>query len=329
MAHALAMSQIDFDEMPLNARRQLNITPAGEEADPNSAIEVIVMVGVRRHPRLALVAGVHGDEYDGILALQRLSRELEPERIHGTLVIVPVANPFAFAAAQRRTPQDGKDLNRVFPGSPTGSLSERLAYTLCIGLLRQADLVFTLHGSAVHGVLAPWIEFLNEPTPVGRATYQAARASGFPDLIALPRLPGVLQTGLAELGVPVIEGEVGGLGATLPENVGYYTERALSVARHIDVLGNGEGAAIPGSQQIWGLRPIEAAANGIFLREAALRQNVTSGERLATLVDISGEHVETVRAPEDGLIGGFRNHAGVRAGDRVFSLWTPAQLSLE
>src|SRR5262249_59730806 len=103
-------------------------------------------------------------------------------------------------------------------------------------LRRQAELVFTLPGAMAMGDLAPWIEYLDVPDPVGRASFQAARASGFPDLIGLDRLPGRLITAMADLGVPLIEGEVGGRGVTSSESVAYYRDRVRAVAGHLGVL---------------------------------------------------------------------------------------------
>lgn len=324
-----SMSQgITIERLPPNTRQRFQLVPPDADGIPGGAIDVRITVGARQRPCLALVAGVHGDEYDGILAAQQVARELEPDGIQGTIIIVPVANPFAFAAAQRRTPQDGKDLNRVFPGSRDGTLSDRLAYCLCESILRQVDLVFSLHGSAVHGVLAPWIEFLNQPTRTGRASYEAARASGFPDLVALPLLPGVLQTALADFEVPVIEGEVGGLGATAQENVLYYKERVLAVARHLGLLAP-RGSRTAEEKRVWHLCSVETRLSGIFLREASLRQAVRAGDQLGTLVDSQGEQIDIVRAPQDGVIGGYRNHAGVHAADRLFTLWTPGHVIVE
>ena len=318
------LREIVIDHLPLRSHTHFNLLLTDGDAPSGATINVNVLVGNRRHPCLALAAGVHGDEYDGILTLHEVAREMEPARLQGTLIIVPVVNPFAFVAAQRRTPEDGKDLNRVFPGSPRGSLSERLAHHVCYGLLRHADLVFTLHGSTAESILVPWVEFFDRPNPVGSATYEAARASGFPDLVALPILPGVLQTALAEMNVPVIEGEVGGLGETQRENVVYYKERVMAVARHAGVLPVLESSQPAAEQHFWHLCPIETQASGVFLREVSLRQAVHAGDRLGTLLDVQGAEINIVRAPQDGVIGGYRVHAGVRPGDRIFTLWTPA-----
>lgn len=286
-------------------------------------VPVEVLTGKHHHPCLALVAGVHGDEYDGMLALQEITRELDPSQLEGSLIIIPVANPFAFAAAQRRTPQDNTDLNRVFPGKADGSLTEQLAELLCQRLLRQADAIFTLHGAGSSGVLSPWVEFLNMPSTAGRASYEMARASGFPDLIALPRLPGVLLTAMTDLGVPLIEGEVGGRGTARREHISFYKERVYAVARHVGVLVEKvppENRFVP---RIWTLCPVFAGADGLFLRQVELRQAVRRGELLGTIVDVYGDVLARVRAPQDGLVGGYREHLGVRADQQVMTLWCP------
>lgn len=312
---------LSLDGLPLRSRHSYEVS-VGTEAD---RVPIHVLVGGRRRPCLALVAGVHGNEYEGMVTLAELPGKTETRSLDGSLIVVPVANPFAFRAGQRRTPQDDRDLNRVFPGSATGTLSERLAHRLCSAVLARADLVFTLHSAMADGVLSPWVEFLEGSAALEQATYAAALASGFPDLVALPRLPGVLQTALAERGVPVIEGEVGGQGTTIPQNVTYYMARVTAVARHLGVL---PGAAEPEGERpthrIWHLRGVEAEAGGVFRRAIELRQAVSAGEVLGTLLDVRDGSSRDVHSPAAAVVGGYRVHAGVRAGDRLVTLWERA-----
>src|SRR4051794_27343226 len=79
-------------------------------------LPIVVLAGSAPRPRLVCVAGIHGDEPEGMLALMQLADELDPARINGELVLVPVANPPAFGAGTRTSPLDGIDLNRIFPG---------------------------------------------------------------------------------------------------------------------------------------------------------------------------------------------------------------------
>ena len=310
-------ARLDLGDLPLRSRHSYALRIQAE----TDSVPIHVLVGARRRPCLALAAGVHGNEYEGMVTLAELLATLDPLRLDGSLIVVPVANPFAFRAGQRRTPQDDCDLNRVFPGSATGTLSERLAHRLS-QVLGGADLVFTLHSAMADGVLAPWLEFLEGSSALQRTTYAAAVASGFPDLVALPRLPGVLMTALAERGVPVIEGEVGGLGATTAENVAYYTARVMEVARHLGVLPRaGDPDPTRRTPRIWHLRGVEAEADGLFRPAVELLERIEPGAILGRLIDVQNGGDRAVHSPVAAVVGGYRVHAGVHAGDRLVTLW--------
>jgi predicted deacylase len=303
---------------------QLQVDPADGVA---ARVAVEVVAGRKPRPRLAVVDGVHGDEYDGILACQAILRELRREDLDGTLVVVPVANSFAFGAARRRTPQDDGDLNRLFPGDAQGSLSERLAHRLCVGVLGDADLVFTLHGGSGETRLFESVEVLDEPGTVGEASFAAAQASDFPNLVALLQcLPGrLLTTALGALGVPVIEGEVGGRGEADPARVNYYKERLYGVARHVGVMATADSSMAGPPPRLWRIvgEPVVAGARGIFLREASLNQGIRAGDCLGRVVDAHGDAVAVVRAPADGIVGGHRAHAGLDVDTPVITLLSP------
>lgn len=95
-------------------------------------VELVVHVirGAKDGPKLAMFGGIHGDEPLGTEAVRRVIGQINPEQIAGTIVAVPVANPYAFEAGKRVTPVDGVNLNRVMPGDGGGSLTEQLAARL-------------------------------------------------------------------------------------------------------------------------------------------------------------------------------------------------------
>jgi uncharacterized protein len=143
-----------IDALPIRQRVEWRVHIGGA-SDPAASLNVVTITGYRKRPCLAVVAGVHGDEYDGILAAQSIASRIDPDVVDGSLLIAPVANPFAFAARQRRTPLDDTDLNRVFPGRVSGTASEEVAHVLSQRLLAQADLIFILHGATSTGLLSP------------------------------------------------------------------------------------------------------------------------------------------------------------------------------
>ena len=171
-------------DTPPDSRRRIVMRVDAHEIGAAIEVPVHVLAGRTAGPCAAFVAGVHGDEYDGILAMHRLLAGVAPAQLAGTLIVIPVANSSAFGAGQRHTPIDGADLNRVFPGRVDGSVTERLAHQLCHDVLRHMDLVFTLHGARSPNRLMEWIEFLDEPGRLGAASRAAAMASGFANLIA-------------------------------------------------------------------------------------------------------------------------------------------------
>jgi len=98
-------------------------------------------------PRATIIAGVHGDEGPwGSLAIRYLLKDIENSDLLGSLKIVPVANPLAMEADSRVSPIDDLDLNRVFPGDPNGSHTQRIAAVLVEQALNCSDFVYDLHG---------------------------------------------------------------------------------------------------------------------------------------------------------------------------------------
>ena len=96
-------------------------------------------------PTALLTGANHGDEYEGPVALQALTRELEPDAIHGRVIIVPFMNTPAFRAGTRTSPIDGANLNRIFPGRPDGSATEKIADYFARTLAPMADFVLDFH----------------------------------------------------------------------------------------------------------------------------------------------------------------------------------------
>ena len=96
-------------------------------------------------PTALVMAGNHGDEYPGQVAILRLMRELEPENVRGRVILVPALNMPAAKAATRLSPLDGKNLNRAFPGRADGTPTEMVAHFLTTVLFPLADIVIDIH----------------------------------------------------------------------------------------------------------------------------------------------------------------------------------------
>jgi predicted deacylase len=142
--HSGVLHSLDF----ISSGRQdgyLSI-PYSIDRSPYFQIKIpIVRIKKGDGPRVLLMAGNHGDEYEGCMALSLLTRRLQQERMRGDITILPFANAPAVFAARRRSPLDNGNLNRAFPGQPNGSPTERLASFLEHDLFPLHDVVFDLH----------------------------------------------------------------------------------------------------------------------------------------------------------------------------------------
>ena len=135
-------------------------TAPGEQTQ----IPVVVINGGQPGPRLAITAGIHGGEYTGPAALRSLL--LSPEagdpatlsNLKGSIVATLATSPAAFKARSIYVnPQDGKNLNRVYPGSATGSASERIAHVIATQLMAGADVYMDLHAGDINEALSPFV----------------------------------------------------------------------------------------------------------------------------------------------------------------------------
>lgn len=98
-------------------------------------------------PRILITAGIHGDEGPwGAWAIRKLLQRIDQEELKGSIRVIPVTNPLAMQADARNAPVDQLDLNRVYPGNPTGSYTERIAHTIVEQALPDVDYVIDLHG---------------------------------------------------------------------------------------------------------------------------------------------------------------------------------------
>src|SRR5580700_677289 len=131
--------------------RMIRIAAAG---DAGTEIPVTTIRGSRQveqpveqpGPMLALIAGNHGYEYPPIIALQQLRGQIDASQLRGTIVMVHVANmPSFLGRTVYFSPLDGKNLNRCYPGSPMGTVSERIAHAITTQVIEPADCVLDLH----------------------------------------------------------------------------------------------------------------------------------------------------------------------------------------
>jgi predicted deacylase len=268
--------------------------------------------GASTRPLAVVVAGVHGDEYEGPAAVARLSACLEARAMQGSVIAIPVANPLAFAVAQQLTPDDGLNLARTFPGKPAGSPTERLAAWLFENVVRGADYLIDLHSGGVEYRFLPLAGFYG-PAERSDRSYRAARHFGLPVLWQLPETPGVLSLEAWRIGIVAIGCEYLGGGQLSAQGVSCYADGVLSCLALWGLLD--QARRKPESGQVlrggWQL----AEASGLFRYYCELGERVEAGRVLAEIVDLRGATLQSFIASEPGVILALRSKAYTRKGD--------------
>jgi predicted deacylase len=281
-------------------------------------IPLIVVNGAEEGPLLWLDGAVHGDEPEGPLAILRLLERLDPGRLRGTVVGVPVVNVGAFEFSSRGNPGDllTYDLNRIYPGRPDGHLTERIAYAHYTTMVEHADLEVAVHSGGAHSYLA--YAMFYTATPAG---LELAKAMGprWDLLLKQTSERGSPQAAMRQHGKPAITVELGGLCDTFPgrfqDNADALAEGFANILRHYKMI---DGVPQYAEQWMLGYQKtvVLAPASGLWVSEpSVLRQRVRQDERLATIYNLSGEAVADVRAPFDGIPFGMRTNPSVQLGD--------------
>jgi len=292
--------------------------------DTGANVPTSIIHGSKPGPTLALIAGTHGYEYAGIIALQRIRQQLRPADISGTLLLVHIANPPSFYGRSIYTsPADGKNMNRVYPGKADGSLSERIAFAITTQVIEQSDFLIDLHAGDGNEALRPYV-YLPE---TGQAELDAASrglalAFGLDHIVidrgrAQPPEASIYtdQTAISR-GIPAITTETGQLGLSDDYWVSLAEDGIINVMRHLGMLA---GDAVPNEGVVWleDYQVVRASHTGIF--RPAVRDGYAVAENglLGELVDAFGEHIEYVRSPFAGVVNYVLGTPPVSEGEPV------------
>lgn len=266
------------------------------------ALPVLVVRGAHAGPVLLVSAGVHGDEYEGIQAIFDVFETLDPDRMHGSLIATPVANPPAFWNGTRVSPLDGGNLARVFPGDAAGGPTQAIAWCFGQRLLPLADFYLDLHSAGVKWLM---------PTLVGYhagdlAAEGAAEAFGAPVIWRHASMaPGRTVSAASARGVPSLYVEGRGAGRIHPDDLAVYREGILRLMRHLGIL---EGALAPRPPRLRLAgdgnidEGVPARRRGFLTPRVELLQQVGAGELLGTLHDEWGRRIDEFHAPRAGVV---------------------------
>lgn len=268
-------------------------------------------------PVLFVSAAIHGDEINGVEIIRRLLRQKQLSGLKGTLIAIPIVNVHGFLSYSRYLP-DGRDLNRSFPGSKTGSLAARMAHVFLNGIVKKATHGIDLHTGSRHRDNLPQIR-ANLSSDVVK---EMAIAFGCPAIINSKIRDGSLREAADDRGIPILLYEAGEALRFDEVSIKAGVRGILNVMRHLGMLSSksknkdSKPKVVLTSTTNW----IRAPHSGITRTLVGLGAKVKKGDLLGIVADPLGHTDFGIIAPNDGIVIGRSNLPIVHEGDALIHL---------
>ncbi|NJN41681.1 MAG: succinylglutamate desuccinylase/aspartoacylase family protein [Flammeovirgaceae bacterium] len=275
---------------------------------------VYVFRGLEDGPVLALMAGMHGDEINGMEIVRRIIDSGYHKVKRGTVLCMPIINIYGFINYSREVP-DGKDINRSFPGSKSGSLASRVAYHLMHSVLPYIDYGVDFHTGGAMRTNYPQVRCVMKD----ETNQQLANAFGAPFTIDSPFRPKSLRQAASKKGKNIIVYE-GGESIRIDNfAVEQGIEGTLRLMHHLKMI-DWSPEAKEENRIIWSSSWIRAKSAGIFQTNVKCGELIQKHQWIGTMTDPFGEFKESIKSPITGYLIGLNNNPVVHAGDAIMHI---------
>jgi predicted deacylase len=301
------------------------IVPAG--SDSGTTIQVAVINGAKPGRVVSFVSGAHGTEYTSIVALTKLIERIDPKKLSGTVIVVPLLNVASFEQmVPHINPVDRKGMNAAYPGNPSGTQTERALGMVAAQVVKPADVIVDLHGGDLDEDLRPYSYWMRS----GNAAQDSAskvldRAFGLDMVIVSdvdvtnPARTRSLSGYSLSLGKATFVAEAGRSGLVTPEETAMLVNGSLNVLASLKMIDRAVPPA-PGITWVGHDQRVSADSGGMFFATALRGSRVLKGERVGYITDYVGRHVSDVLAPQSGVVSFIRGVPSLAKGSTVVTV---------
>lgn len=282
-------------------------------------IPIIVERSKLDGPTVLFTACLHGDEINGTEIVRQLIIQKINKPKRGTIICIPIINIFGFINKTREFP-DGRDLNRVFPGSKTGSLASRFAYYILKDIIPHVDYAIDFHAGGASRFNAPQIRIVPENSELKKLS----DVFNAPFTLYSKNISGSFRNSCDKLGVKMLLFE-GGKSLDINEEV---TNDAIEGTKrfldHLDMLNPRKKANIKSKKPIYIEKSnwVRAKYSGMFHGMVKIGSFIKKGDLIATISDPYGKVEHKMKAPHDGYVINVNDAPIVYQGDAIFHVST-------
>ncbi|HET9482656.1 MAG TPA: succinylglutamate desuccinylase/aspartoacylase family protein [Xanthomonadales bacterium] len=260
---------------------------------------VTIVHGASAGPKLCLTAAVHGDELNGVEVVRRLSNEVNPDALSGTVIAIPIVNLLGFSRGTRYLP-DRRDLNRFFPGSPYGSAASRIAFSLFKSLIQHCDSLVDFHTGS--------FDRSNLPQVRGDLTIDSVleftRGFGAMPVLHSPGSRGMLRLAATDHGIPAVTFEVGAPARLEPDQIDAAVQ-AIHALMHAQGMTKSFRMWAEPQATFYQSRWVRANHGGMLFSTVKLGDRVRQGQRLGKVVDPIKNAENEIKSPFRGRVIGI------------------------
>jgi uncharacterized protein len=266
-------------------------------------IPVTVINGLESGKNILITAGIHGCEFSGIETVSQLSKEIEPESVCGAIILVHCANVSGFyQKCAAVVPEDGKNLNRVFPGDTDGTISKKIAHTITQQLQSKADFYLDLHGGDLYEQATPYVYYPGvAKEEVSKISCEAAKRLSVPYRVKSTATSGAYNSA-AVLGIPSLLIERGGRGAWNNEEVNDYKKDIYRVLNYLRVLKSQEESINIIQKEIVKAVYVDSKYNGYWYPEVKAGDAIEPGQLLGIIRDAFGGELGKYYSEVKGVV---------------------------
>jgi uncharacterized protein len=281
-------------------------TFAGDEGLAKYEWPYFAIAGKISGPTVLVTAGIHAAEYTGIEAAIRLGRGIDPAHVHGILLVIPLLNrPGFYERSVYVNPEDGDNLNRLFPGEPKGKWGERFAHRLLTEIVTRCEYAIDLHAGDLIEDLTPFVIYreTGESALDDRIRMMANAYGARWAVKSAPtgERPGSLYALAALNGVASMVAESGGRGLLIEEDVVRHVRGVTNILHAIGAL-DGPAEAVAPPRIVKSFDWLRSPVEGIFHCRVSVDQEVAAGEVVGELVDLLGAPLATLKASVSGVV---------------------------
>ena len=275
-----------------------------ELANGEIRLPATVLHGHGTGKTMLITAGVHAGEYVGIQAAIELSQKLKIEKVNGTIIIIKVMNRPAFEARNGSMGlDDGKNLNREFPGNPDGTEMERLAWAISQELQPAADYYIDLHSGDDYEKLIPYVYYAGAAAgEVVSLSRQMAEQVDVPYMVKSNVASGGSYNYAASQGIPSILIERGGMGDWTYEEVRSTRRDVRNILCHLGIYQGLKDFRTYYPLDVADVRYQDAEENGLWYPFKKVGDMIQEGDILGEVRDYEGNVKEVSVAEFDGVL---------------------------